>query len=184
MIIRPTSIPDILIIEPDVFTDERGFFMEAYHAKKYTEAGINHNFVQDNHSGSGQGVLRGLHYQIRQVQTKLVRVVAGEIYDVAVDIRRGSSTFGKWVGAHLSAENKLQLLIPVGFAHGFYVLSDWAEILYKVSDFYAGQWERALLWNDPQLNIEWPLINGKTPILSDRDRTADTLQQAEVFENL
>jgi dTDP-4-dehydrorhamnose 3,5-epimerase len=184
MIIEQTSISGIRVIKPEVFGDERGFFMEAYEARKFASAGINDNFVQDNHSGSNKGTLRGLHYQIRQVQAKLVRVVVGEVYDVAVDLRRRSPTFGKWIGLHLSAENKMQLFIPKGFAHGYYVLSDWAEVLYKAGDFYAKQWDRSILWNDPQLNIKWPLVNGEAPTLSAKDQAGKALAEAEVFEDL
>ena len=184
MIIEQKSIAGVLLIKPDVFADERGFFLESYNARKFAAAGIADNFVQDNQSGSKQGTLRGLHYQIRQAQTKLVRVLAGEIYDVAVDIRRGSQTFGQWVGAYLSAENKAQLLIPKGFAHGYYVISEWAEVLYKVSDFYAREWERAIAWNDPRIAIEWPLVDGRAPTLSNKDREGKPLAEAEVFDDL
>ncbi|MBU1662484.1 MAG: dTDP-4-dehydrorhamnose 3,5-epimerase, partial [Chloroflexi bacterium] len=138
----PTTIPDVILINPQVFGDERGFFLETYQSREFAAAGIPESFVQDNHSGSQQGTLRGLHYQIRHTQGKLVRVVAGEIFDAVVDIRHSSPTFGQWVGEHLSAENKIQLWVPPGFAHGFYVLSDWAEVLYKATDFYAPEWER------------------------------------------
>jgi dTDP-4-dehydrorhamnose 3,5-epimerase len=178
----PTSIPDVLLLEPKVFSDERGFFIETFHQERFAEAGISLPFVQDNHSGSKQGVLRGLHYQIRQPQGKLLRAVAGEIFDVAVDIRRSSPTFGKWVGVYLSAENKRQLWVPPGFAHGFYVLSAWAELVYKASDFYAPQWERTLLWNDPQICIDWPVLPGQQPILSERDKVGKTLQEADLFD--
>jgi dTDP-4-dehydrorhamnose 3,5-epimerase len=178
----PTSIPDVILIEPKVFGDERGFFMETYQEKVFAAQGIPTDFKQDNHSGSRQGTLRGLHYQIRQAQGKLLRVVVGEIFDVAVDIRRSSPTFGQWVGVCLSAENKRQLWVPPGFAHGFYVLSEWAELLYKASDLYAPQWERTLLWNDPALGIEWPLVNGQPPILSPKDAQGLPLSQAELFD--
>lgn len=178
----PTEIPEIILIEPQVFGDERGFFMETYHAARFAQAGIRAAFVQDNHSGSGQGILRGLHYQIRQPQAKLVRVIAGEVFDVAVDIRRSSPTFGKWVGLNLSAENKRLIWVPVGFAHGIYVLSEWAELVYKVSDLYAPEWERSILWNDPELAIPWPLINGQAPILSKKDTQGNLLRQAELFD--
>ncbi len=145
MNIQKTAIPDVLIIEPKVFTDERGFFMETFHARKFAEHGLPYNFVQDNHSGSKRGTLRGLHYQIRQAQGKLVRVVEGEVFDVAVDLRKSSSTFGQWVGTRLAAESRMQLRIPAGFAHSFYVLGDWAEVIYKVTDFYDSEWERTLL---------------------------------------
>jgi dTDP-4-dehydrorhamnose 3,5-epimerase len=179
-----TIIPGLLIIEPRLFEDERGFFMETYQESKFSEAGISSEFVQDNHSGSRQGTLRGLHYQIRQAQGKLVRVVVGEVFDVVVDLRRGSPSFGKWEGVVLSAENKRQLWIPEGFAHGFYVMSDWAEVIYKATDFYAPQWERTLFWNDPQIGIEWPEIQGITPLLSEKDLQGKSLVEAEVFESL
>lgn len=167
---KPLSVPDVLLIIPEVFGDERGFFMEVYQSKKFLQAGIAVSFVQDNHSRSMHGVLRGLHYQISQVQGKLVRTVAGEIFDVAVDLRRSSPTFGQWVGSLLSAENKYQLWIPPGFAHGFYVLSDWAEVLYKTTDFYAPEFERTLLWNDPEIGIQWPFPEGQPPVLSAKDK--------------
>lgn len=178
----PSSLPDIILIEPQVFGDERGFFMETFQAKHFAEAGIPTEFVQDNHSRSKQGSLRGLHYQIRQPQGKLVRVTAGEVYDVAVDLRRSSPTFGRWKGARLSAENKLQIWIPAGFAHGFYVLSEWAEVIYKTTDFYAPEWERTLAWNDPKIGIAWPLVNGQAPLLSTKDSQGKLLSQAEVYE--
>jgi dTDP-4-dehydrorhamnose 3,5-epimerase len=178
----PTNLPDVLIIEPLVFYDARGFFMETYHDLKMAELGIAAAFVQDNHSRSQRGALRGLHYQIRHAQGKLVRVVAGEIFDVAVDVRRYSPTFGQWTGAVLSAENKLQLWIPPGFAHGFYTLSESADLIYKVTDYYAPEWDRTLLWNDPQLNIDWPLIDGQPPLLSPKDLQGRLLDQADVFE--
>jgi dTDP-4-dehydrorhamnose 3,5-epimerase len=176
-----TTIPDVLVLEPKVFGDERGFFMETYQARVFAEAGLPTTYVQDNHSGSRQGILRGLHYQIQQTQGKLVRAVAGEVFDVAVDIRRSSPTFGKWVGATLSAQNKRTLWIPAGFAHGFYVVSDWAEIVYKATDFYAPQWERSILWNDPELGIEWPLVDQKMPSLSAKDAAGTPFKEAEVF---
>jgi len=179
---KNTSIPDVILIEPKVLYDERGFFLETYQAKGYAAAGISAKFVQDNQSGSGQGNLRGLHYQIKQAQGKLVRVLVGEVFDVAVDMRRSSTTYGKWVGTYLSSENKHQVWIPPGFAHGFYVLSDWAELFYKVSDFYAQEWERTLIWNDPDVGIEWPLVNNQDPFLSDKDAQGVPLKQAELFE--
>lgn len=179
----PTPIPDILIIEPKVFQDERGFFLESYQKKDFSEAGIPFDFVQDNHSRSCQGVLRGLHYQIRQPQGKLVRVAVGEIFDVALDLRRSSPTFGKWFGTYLSAENKQMLWIPVGFAHGFYVTSPQAEMIYKATDYYAPQWERTIVWNDPAINIQWPLQD-KQPILSPKDAAGSKISEAEVFEQL
>ncbi len=178
----PTTIPDVIVIEPRVFGDARGFFMETYQAELFAKVGIPTNFVQDNHSGSQRGILRGLHYQICHAQGKLVRVVAGEVYDVVVDIRRSSPHFGKWVGTFLSAENKKMMWIPPGFAHGFYVASEWAEFTYKVTDFYAPEWERTLLWNDPQLAIDWPLANGQLPILSSKDGNGKLLKDAELFE--
>jgi dTDP-4-dehydrorhamnose 3,5-epimerase len=153
----PTTIPDVILIEPKIFADERGFILESYQKQRFAEAGIPFEFVQDNHSKSQQGVLRGLHYQIQQTQGKLIRIVAGEIFDVAVDIRKSSPTFGKWVGSYLSAENKKMLWVPAGFAHGFYVTSPEAEVLYKATDYYAPQWERTILWNDPTLQIDWPI---------------------------
>lgn len=177
-----TDIPDVLILQPRVFGDERGFFMETYRAEEFSRAGIRYNFVQDNHSGSRQGILRGLHFQIRQPQGKLVRAIAGEIFDVAVDLRRSSSTFGKWVGATLSGENKQQLWVPPGFAHGFYVASPWAEVVYKATDYYAPEWERTLLWNDPDLNIQWPLIEGQSPSLSPKDAEGVPFSKIESFE--
>lgn len=177
----PTEIPDIVLIEPDIYGDERGFFMQTYHLKEYAQAGISAEFVQDNYSGSRQGTLRGLHYQIQQAQGKLVRVTAGEIFDVAVDLRRSSSTFGKHVATMLSAENKNQLWIPPGFAHGFYVLSEWAEFSYKASHYYAPQWERTLLWNDPVLAIDWPLLPGRL-ILAPKDANGMALDLAEIYD--
>jgi dTDP-4-dehydrorhamnose 3,5-epimerase len=175
-----SSIPDVVLIEPRVFHDERGFFLESYQKSQFKEAGIDAEFVQDNHSKSQHGTLRGLHYQIRQPQGKLVHVVVGEIFDVAVDIRRSSCTFGQWVGHYLSAENKRILWIPEGFAHGFYVNSPEAEVMYKASDYYAPQWERCILWNDPALGIHWPLQD-ETPILSPKDLKGLPLKEAEIF---
>jgi dTDP-4-dehydrorhamnose 3,5-epimerase len=179
----PTSLPGVLLIEPKVFPDARGFFLESYQKRKFSEAGIPFDFVQDNHSKSCQGVLRGLHYQIRQPQGKLLRVVAGEIFDVAVDIRKHSPTFGKWFGTYLSAENKQMLWVPIGFAHGFYVTSPEAELLYKTTDYYAPQWERTLLWNDPVINIQWP-IQDEALSLSPKDEAGNLLSKAELFEEL
>jgi dTDP-4-dehydrorhamnose 3,5-epimerase len=149
---------------------------------QFRNAGIDVTFVQDNHSGSKQGVLRGLHYQIQQAQGKLVRVVQGEVFDVAVDLRRSSDTFGQWAGTELKAEDHTQLWIPPGFAHGFYVLSDWADVLYKVTDYYAPDWERTLLWSDPKIGIDWPLIDEKPPILSPKDAMGKTIDEAESFD--
>lgn len=176
-----TSIPDVIMIEPRVRGDSRGFFMETYQARHFIEAGIPNTFVQDNHSGSLRGILRGLHYQIKQPQGKLVRVVAGEIFDVAVDLRRNSPTFGAWTGEVLSAENKLMLWVPEGFAHGFYVLSEWAELTYKATDYYAPEWERTLSWNDPQVGVLWPLLDGEVPQLSEKDSRGKILTECELF---
>ena len=178
----PLEIPEVVRIESHVFSDDRGFFLESFHRKEFEAAGLPADFVQDNHSGSSRGALRGLHYQIRQAQGKLVRVIAGEVFDVAVDLRRRSATFGRWVGARLSAERKDQLWIPPGFAHGFYVLSGWAEVLYKATDYYAPQWERSLLWNDPSIGIEWPIAADAPPLISEKDRRAAPLSQAEVYD--
>lgn len=177
-----TNLPGVMLVEPKVFEDERGFFFENYHKRLFDEQGISLEFVQDNHSRSRQGALRGLHYQIRQPQGKLVRVILGEIYDVAIDLRRSSTTFGQWFGLFLSAENKNQLYIPPGFAHGFYVVSAWAEVLYKATDYYAPQWERTLLWNDAHLDISWPLLDGKEPLLSPKDVAGTPFEQAEVYD--
>ena len=176
-----TEIPDVLVLEPRVFGDSRGFFLESFNAKAFEQAsGQRPEFVQDNHSRSAHGVLRGLHYQIRQPQGKLVRVVRGSVYDVAVDLRRSSPYFGKWVGAELSEQNNRQMWVPPGFAHGFLVLSESADFLYKTTDFYAPEHERSLLWNDPAVGVEWPLTSD--PLLSDKDRVALPLAQCEVFE--
>ncbi|MEA5511907.1 dTDP-4-dehydrorhamnose 3,5-epimerase [Crocosphaera sp. UHCC 0190] len=181
MNVTPTKIPDVLIIEPRVFGDERGFFYESYNHKAFTEAtGYEVNFVQDNHSRSLKNVLRGLHYQIQQPQGKLVRVVVGEVLDIAVDIRKNSPTFGQWVGCLLSAENKRQFWVPEGFAHGFLVLSDVAEFLYKTTDYYAPQYERSMLWNDPDIGIDWQLK--EEPILSKKDQVGTPFKQAELFD--
>jgi dTDP-4-dehydrorhamnose 3,5-epimerase len=174
------EIPDILLIEPQVFGDERGFFFESFNARSFAEkAGISKSFVQDNHSRSARNVLRGLHYQIQQAQGKLVRVIVGEVFDVAVDIRCQSKTFGQWVGYRLSADNKHQLWVPPGFAHGFLVLSDYSEVLYKTTDYYAPEHERSILWNDPSLGISWPL--SEEPILSQKDQAGMPFKSAEVF---
>ncbi len=175
-----TGIPDVLLFEPKVFGDDRGFFFESYNKKVFSDLGLDRNFVQDNHSRSSRGVLRGLHYQLQQTQGKLVRAVVGSIWDVAVDIRRNSPTFGKWAGEELSAENKRLLWIPEGFAHGFVVLSEFAEVLYKASDFYAPSYEKSLLWNDPDLNITWPL--DVEPIISAKDKAGLSLRDATLFD--
>lgn len=179
-----TDIPDVLILEPRVFGDERGFFFESYNDKVFRETlGLEPRFVQDNHSRSGRGVLRGLHYQVQQAQGKLVRVVSGAVFDVAVDLRRSSPTFGRWVGAELSAQNKRQLWIPPGFAHGFLVLSEAADFLYKTTDYYAPEHERTVAWDDPAIGIEWPLsqLDGTSVQLSQKDRQGAALGEAEVF---
>ncbi|MGE5249911.1 MAG: dTDP-4-dehydrorhamnose 3,5-epimerase [Bacteroidota bacterium] len=182
MLFTPLEIEEVVLIAPRVFEDERGFFLESYREDRFAEAGIHARFVQDNHSASGQGVLRGLHYQIRQPQGKLLRVVRGEVYDVAVDLRRSSPTFGRWVAVTLSAQAKNELWIPPGFAHGIYVLSPCAELLYKVTDYYAPQWERSLLWNDPALGIPWPLVEGRLPTLSGKDAAGKPLAEAETYD--
>jgi len=175
--VQKTGIPDVLILEPRVFGDERGFFLESFNEREIREIGINSHFVQDNHSRSQQNVLRGLHYQIRQTQGKLVRVVSGKVYDVAVDVRKTSATFGRWVGVELSAENKRLFWIPPGFAHGFLVLSESADFLYKATDYYAPEFERSILWNDGDLGIKWPLVG--EPILSAKDAAGKPFRQAE-----
>ena len=180
MKIIKTNIPDVLIIEPLVFGDDRGFFLESFNEKTFAEkTGVLPKFVQDNHSRSVKNVLRGLHYQIKQPQGKLVRVVMGEVFDVAVDIRKNSPTFGQWTGCILSAENKRQMWVPEGFAHGFAVLSDTADFLYKTTDYYAPEYERSILWNDPELDIDWHLSD--KPTLSAKDKNAPPLSEAEVF---
>ena len=180
MNIIPTAIPDVLVIEPKVFGDARGFFFESYNEQAFAQAtGLRVNFVQDNHSRSARGVLRGLHYQLQQPQGKLVRVVRGSVFDVAVDIRRSSPTFGQWVGVELSEENQRQMWVPPGFAHGFMVTSDSADFLYKTTDYYAPTHERCIAWNDPALAITWPAV--VTPVLSAKDQQGLPLAQAEVY---
>jgi dTDP-4-dehydrorhamnose 3,5-epimerase len=179
MQIISTAIPDVLLLGPKVFGDDRGFFLESYNACELARAGITAAFVQDNHSRSARNVLRGLHYQVKQPQGKLVRVIAGEVFDVAVDVRRRSPTFGKWVGFNLSAQNKHIAWIPPGFAHGFLVLSESADFLYKTTDYYAPEHERCIAWDDPGIGIHWPLTG--QPILSAKDRAGQSLEQAEVF---
>jgi len=179
MKVTPTGLPDVLLIEPRVFGDARGFFFESWNEREFERAGIRGHFVQDNHSRSGRGVLRGLHYQIRQPQGKLVRVVAGEIFDVAADIRRSSPTFGRWEGVRLNSESNRMVWIPAGFAHGFCVLSEFAEVLYKATDYYAPEHERCILWNDPELHIDWPF---PAPALSAKDAAGTRLRDAEVFQ--
>ena len=180
MKVVPTAIPDVLILEPKVFGDERGFFLESYNRLAFREAtGLDVEFVQDNHSRSVRNVLRGLHYQIRQPQGKLVRVVAGEVFDVAVDLRKSSPTFGRWVGFTLSAADKRMAWIPAGFAHGFVVISEAAEFLYKTTDYYAPQYEKTVVWNDAEIGIDWPLA--AAPVLSAKDARGDSFREAEVF---
>ncbi|MEL7144586.1 MAG: dTDP-4-dehydrorhamnose 3,5-epimerase [Cyanobacteria bacterium J06573_11] len=182
MNITKTSIPEVLLFEPRVFQDGRGFFLESFNQKVFDEAvGTHYSFVQDNHSSSTANILRGLHYQIENTQGKLVRVAVGSVYDVAVDIRQGSPTFGKSVGKILSAENKKQLWVPPGFAHGFYVLSEVADVLYKATDFYSPQHERSIVWNDSDLKIGWPTA-GRTPIVSSKDADGDTFAEADLFD--
>ena len=180
MQIKKTDLPDVLIIEPKVFGDDRGFFYESFNERRFAElTGISPRFVQDNHSRSARNVLRGLHYQIRQPQGKLVRVTSGEVFDVAVDMRRSSPTFGRWVGVTLSAENKRQLWIPEGFAHGFVVTSESAEFLYKTTDYWAPEYERSVRWDDPAIGIDWPLQGA--PLLSAKDQAGVALSEAEAF---
>ena len=181
MKVTPTAIPEVLIIEPEVFGDARGFFYESFNQKAFNEAtGTNYQFVQDNHSYSSKGVLRGLHYQIQQPQGKLVRVVRGAVFDVAVDIRKNSLTFSKWVGVELTEENHKQLWMPPGFAHGFLVISDSAEFLYKTTNYYAPEQERCIAWNDPAIDIDWPLL-ATQPSLSAKDQQGLTLCEAQTF---
>lgn len=181
MNIIPTKLADVLIIEPKVFGDERGFFFESFNKKKFQElTGIGREFVQDNHSKSSKGVLRGLHYQIKQPQGKLVRVVSGEVFDVAVDLRKSSATFGQWAGVNLSAENKRQFWVPEGFAHGFIVLSESAEFLYKTTDYYAPEYERCIRWNDAELGIDWQYAG--EPLVSDKDAKGVAFKEADIFE--
>lgn len=176
-----TSIPEVKILEPTVFGDERGFFMETFRVDEFTQNCTNQTFVQDNHSKSSHGILRGLHYQLENTQGKLVRVIAGEVYDVAVDMRASSATFGQHVGVILSGENKKQLWVPEGFAHGFYVISDTAEFVYKCTNYYAPEHEVSLAWNDPELAINWPLVNNQLPSLSIKDKDALSFDKAPKF---
>jgi dTDP-4-dehydrorhamnose 3,5-epimerase len=178
----PTSLPGVILIRPQPHEDERGFVMETFRADGFESAGLRGTFVQENHSHSRRGVLRGLHYQLRSRQGKLVRAVTGTVFDVAVDLRRSSPSFGRWVGIYISDEDKNLIWIPPGFAHGMYVLSESADVLYKMTDYYAPEWERTLLWSDPTLGIEWPLIDGAPPILSPKDRQGVPLAGAEVFD--
>jgi dTDP-4-dehydrorhamnose 3,5-epimerase len=177
--VAPTRLPEVLLIEPKVFGDARGFFFESWNEREFARAGIAGRFVQDNHSRSARNVVRGLHYQIKQPQGKLVRVISGDVFDVAVDVRRSSRNFGKWAGIRLSAENRKMIWIPPGFAHGFAVLSDGAEVLYKATDYYAPEHERTILWSDAEIGIEWPLSGA--PIVSAKDGAGMRLASAEVF---
>ena len=170
-----------MLVEPDVFGDKRGFFIETWHAGKFADGGIAADFVQDNHSRSSQGILRGLHYQIKKPQGKLVRVLSGEVFDVAVDLRKNSATFGQWVGMYLNDENKKMLWVPPGFAHGFYVTSEQADFFYKCTDFYAPEYERAIRWDDPDLGIDWPLVDGNAPVLAPKDAAAAAFRDAEYY---
>lgn len=175
------AIPDVMLVTPDRFDDARGYFMETWHARTFAAAGVDVDFVQDNQSGSHAGVLRGLHYQVVRPQGKLVRVVSGEIFDVAVDLRHSSPTFGRWVGEHLSAANRRQIYVPPGFAHGFLVTSESAEVAYKCTDYHDPQHERTLRWNDPDVGIDWPLRTGAEPILSAKDQAGRRLADAETY---
>jgi len=181
MQITDTTLEDVKVLRPKVFGDARGFFMETFRDSEFRETVADVTFVQDNHSRSGNGVLRGLHYQIRQPQGKLVRVISGEVFDVAVDIRKSLPEFGRWAGAVLSAENKEMLWVPPGFAHGFYVMSDQAEFVYKCTEYYAPEYERVILWNDPAIGIDWPLSGSDLPLLSPKDENGVLLKNAEVF---
>ena len=178
-----THIPDVTIIEPTVFGDDRGFFMETFRENEFNEKCVKRKFLQENHSKSRQGILRGLHYQLKNTQGKLVRVISGKVFDVAVDMRQSSNTFGQWVGVELSDENKRQLWVPEGFAHGFYVMSESAEFVYKCTNYYAPEHEKSLRWDDETLAIDWPLVNGDTPLLSDKDKNADSWDRATFFAN-
>ena len=184
MKIIETTIPDVKIIEPAVFGDARGYFMETWNQQGFYEQGLDIAFVQDNHSRSPQGILRGLHYQIKHAQGKLVRVVTGKVFDVAVDIRKNSITFGQWVGVELSDENHRMLWVPPGFAHGFYVMSEQADFLYKCTDIYAPEYERSIKWDDAEIGIKWPLINGEQPIVSEKDKQGLSLSASEVFSSI
>lgn len=181
MHMTPSFIPDVVLIEPKVFEDERGFFMESWNARVFNEAGLGYPFVQDNHSRSVRHTLRGLHYQVRQAQGKLIRVTQGEVFDVAVDLRRSAPTFGKWVGYHLSSVNKRMLWVPPGFAHGFYVISEMADLQYKCTTHYAPEHERTLRWDDPDVGVRWPRPAPETVLLSEKDRRGEALATADVY---
>ncbi|NND91131.1 MAG: dTDP-4-dehydrorhamnose 3,5-epimerase [Granulosicoccus sp.] len=183
MQIFDTALEAVKILEPTIFGDDRGFFMESWNRQAFEDQGLPSHFVQDNHSRSSQGVLRGLHYQIRHPQGKLVRVTRGEVFDVAVDMRRSSAQFGQWVGVRLSETNRRQLWVPEGFAHGFYVLSESADFQYKCTDYYSPEYERSLKWNDPTVGIEWPIIHGSEPLLAAKDEAALLLSQCDAFDD-
>ena len=176
------TLPGVRSLDLKLIPDERGFFMETYRESDFIKSGISAHFVQDNHSGSRHGILRGLHYQIQHPQGKLLRVVVGEIFDVVVDLRKSSPTLGKWTGVNLSAQNKKQIWVPTGFAHGFYVVSEWAEVVYKTTDYYAPEFERSLLWNDPQISVKWPIQEGDMPLLSAKDKIGIPFSETELFE--
>jgi dTDP-4-dehydrorhamnose 3,5-epimerase len=180
--IHTTALPGVLLIEPVVRADQRGFFLEAWHEARYREAGIDLPFVQDNHSRSVRGVLRGLHYQLQQPQGKLIRVVTGDVFDVAVDLRRSAKTFGQWLGVVLSGVNQRQLWVPPGFAHGFYTLTDSADVVYKCTDFYAPQYDRTLRWDDPNIGIKWPLVDRHPPRLTPKDAAGLGLSEAPTYD--
>ena len=182
MNVAPTAIPDVKLVTPMVFGDARGFFLESWNQRALAEAGLDVSFVQDNHSRSSRGILRGLHYQTKYTQGKLVRVVTGRVFDVAVDLRQSSPTFGRWVGATLTEDNHKMLWVPPGFAHGFLVLSDTADFLYKATGYYAPEFEKSIRWDDPDIGIEWPLTDGMKPTVSDRDSNADSFRNAEYFQ--
>lgn len=177
-----TAIADVKLLKPRVFHDERGYFLESWNARTFAGLGLDIAFVQDNHSHSCRGALRGIHYQIGRPQGKLVRAVRGRVYDVAVDLRRSSPTFGQWVGAELTGDNRRLLWVPPGFGHAFYVMSDTADFLYKVTDFYAPEQERTIRWDDPSIGIDWPLVEGEPPLLSAKDLAAPLLQDAELYD--
>jgi dTDP-4-dehydrorhamnose 3,5-epimerase len=179
---EPTSLPEVILIRPRVFGDARGYFFESWHKHRFSEAGIPVDFVQDNHSHSVRNSLRGLHYQISQPQGKLVRVTRGEVFDVALDIRRSSPRFGQWIGVHLSDRNHQMLWVPPGFAHGYLALSDAVDFLYKCTDIYAPRYERGIRWNDPQIGVRWPLAEGEVPLLSEKDASAPLLNDAEYYQ--
>lgn len=182
MKIKKSANPDVLLIEPNIFHDQRGFFLESYQKRAFIEAGIPYEFVQDNHSSSVKHTLRGIHYQLTHTQGKLVRVVVGEIFDVAVDLRKGSPFFGQWVGETLSQENKREMWVPPGFGHGFFVLSERADVLYKTTDYYDSAGERCIRWDDPKIAIDWPIPGNQSPIVSAKDMAGASFKEAEVFK--